>query len=98
TAAHDVRSEGLPTPESRLLVGDDRPGFCPGDWLPPIRSLLTTFYCRMLGGSKPSPSGEGFSVLGHSPGRKRGSSAVRPRSVFHTVKPRAASAGCLVEP
>src|SRR5512135_2738520 len=43
-AAHDVRSEGQPTPESRLLAGDDRPGFCPGDWLPPIRSLLTTFY------------------------------------------------------
>src|SRR5271157_6364986 len=55
-------------------------------------------YCRMLGGSKPSPSGEGFSVLGHSPGRNRGSSAVRPRSLFHTVEPRAASAGCLIEP
>jgi|SRR5208282_498178 len=67
--------------------------------VPPTTSIPQACpYCRMLGGSKPSPSGEGFSVLNHSPGRNRGSSAVLPRSLFHTVEPRAASAGCLIEP
>src|SRR5271157_3593071 len=66
--------------------------------VPPTTSIPQARpYCRMLGRSKPSPSGEGFSVLNHSPGRNRGSSAVLPRGLFHTVEPRAASAGCLIE-
>src|SRR5271166_6097771 len=51
-------------------------------------------YCHLLGGSKPSPSGEGFSVPGHSPGRNRGGSAVRSRSLIKMVESREAGPGC----
>ena len=38
-------------------------------------------YCHLLGGSKPSPSGDGFSVLCHPLGRDRGAPVGRSLSL-----------------
>jgi hypothetical protein len=50
--------------------------------------MAHALHCRMLGGLKPSPSGDGFSVLRYRPGRRRCAGQGRPVRHVGAGRPR----------